>query len=181
ASVAPASRSAVFRRTGPDYLLRDLQPVQPEIPPPQPREQLRPKPPAPRRDAVRPPEKPLPAPPAPEAKPKKECARQLRLGRQAFAQREYAVAERCFQQAAALCPEDALAYFLLAEAQLALGKYQEAAASIDAGMRLKPNWPEAFFWPRDLYELNGQDFDANLKRLADAIARFPDDRVLLFL
>jgi len=177
----PGVPVSVFRPIRPDDRLRAMQPVQPEIPPPPPREQLRPKPAAPRREAVRPPEKPLPAPPAPQAEPKKECARQLRLGRQAFAQREYALADRSFEQAAALCPEDALVHFLLAEAQFALGKYQEGAASIDAGMRLKPNWPEAFFWPRDLYELNGQDFDANLKRLADAIARFPDDRVLLFL
>src|SRR5262249_6745962 len=80
----PGVPVSVFRPIRPDDRLRAMQPVQPEIPPPQPREQLRPKPPAPRRDAARPPEKPLPAPPAPEAKPKKECAPHLRLRRQPF-------------------------------------------------------------------------------------------------
>ncbi|TMQ34632.1 MAG: tetratricopeptide repeat protein [Planctomycetota bacterium] len=177
----PGVPVSVFRPIRPEDRLRAQMPLQPEIAPPPPREPRRQELPAPNKRAPRSPEKPLPGPPVPEVEPRKECARQIRLGRQAFAERAYALAERCFGQAVAVCPEEPITRFLLAEAQFALGKYQEAVASVDAGLERRQDWPDAFFWPRDLYEIHWQDFDANMKRLADVIARYPDDPVLLFL
>jgi tetratricopeptide (TPR) repeat protein len=73
------------------------------------------------------------------------------------------------------------AYFLLAQARFALGKYAEAVAAIHAGMRLQPDYPNAPFHPREPYGANAADFPEQLKRLADALAEYPDDPVLTFL
>ena len=78
-------------------------------------------------------------------------------------------------------PQEHLAYFLLAQAKFALGKYQEAVASIQAGMRIQDKWPSALFWPRDLYEGNVADYTDQLDNLAAALAQYPNDPVLLFL
>jgi tetratricopeptide (TPR) repeat protein len=123
----------------------------------------------------------LPQPPEPETNPKTENARQIKLGKQAFSAREYGRAERRFQQAVTVLPDDPQAYFLLAQAQYAMGKYQEAVAAIDQGMRLQPDWPGAPFHPRDLYGVNLGDFHDHLKRLADALGRYPDDPFSAFL
>jgi tetratricopeptide (TPR) repeat protein len=150
-------------------------------PPPAAAKKQKQPPPAPKIQLPRAEPKPLPGPPGPAALAKLENARQIRLGREAFAGREYSRAERRFHEAIAVLPQDHLAYFLLAQARVALGKYQEAVASIHAGMRLQTNWPTALFWPRDLYESNGADYTEHLKRLADAQALYADDPVLLFL
>lgn len=123
--------------------------------------------------------KPRPAPrPAPLENPKEE---NLTQGRKAFALQEYGRAERRFQQAALLAPDEALGYFLLAQAQFALGKYQEAVESIEGGMRLRPEWPGVRFPPRALYGANEADCTDHLRRLADTLARHPRDPLLLFL
>src|SRR5438445_10027226 len=175
----PGAPASVFRPILPEDRFRALQPEQPDMPPPvirKPKPQVAPKPKAP------PPEpKPLLGPGPPEANPGTENIRQIRLGREAFAAREYGRAERRFQDAALVMPQEHLAYFLLAQAKFALGKYQEAVASIQAGMRIQDNWPSALFWPRDLYEGNVADYTDQLDNLAAALAQYPNDPVLLFL
>jgi tetratricopeptide (TPR) repeat protein len=81
----------------------------------------------------------------------------------------------------AALPTDPLAHFLLAQARFALGKYQEAVAAIEAGMRLRSDWPLAPFHPRELYAANPAGFSEHLQRLAQALARYPEDPFLLFL
>jgi tetratricopeptide (TPR) repeat protein len=103
------------------------------------------------------------------------------LGREAFALQEYARAQRRFQQAVDAAPQDALPYFLLAHAQFALGKYQEAVVSIGAGIRLRPDWPTAGFRPIELYGMNQADYADHLKRLKEALASYPNDPFLVFL
>lgn len=173
--------------------------IRPRRPPPDrpPQEQEAPLPGAPRggfrpvlpEDRARaqqpapPPRKP-PPPPRPEepnADPKVESARQLAQGKQAFAAREYGRAERQFQQATVLVPNEALPYFLLAQAQFALGKYREAVSSIHAGLRLQRDWPGHAFRPIELYGANVADYADHLDQLRDALRRNPDDPVLLFL
>jgi Flp pilus assembly protein TadD len=153
-----------------------VQPAQPARQPPP-----APAPPAPREPAPRREPAPLPDFPQPEGNPRAESGRQIRLGREAFAAREYARAERRFQEAADVLPTEPLAFFLLAQAQFTLGKYQEAVQSIESGLTLQPDWPAAFFPARELYAANSADFDEHLRRLRDALARHPADPYLLFL
>jgi hypothetical protein len=145
--------------------------------------------------AEKPPEKPAPPaakkaplpppapfrPPPPAAGPREEAEQLLRLGREAFAAREYGRAALRFGQAAAADPTMSLAPFLLAQAQLALGKYDEAVDAIHAGLRLQPDWPTAGFRPVELYERHVADLPLHLRRLEEARERHPDDPVLLFL
>lgn len=136
------------------------------------------RPPAPPRDP--PAEPPLPRV-VPEADPRAENARLTRLGQQAFAAREYGRAENRFRRATEVLPDDAQAYFLLAQARLALGMYREAVAAIESGVRRKPDWPRLRFRPREMYEGNAADFAEHLRDLDAALVRFPDDPFLLFL
>jgi tetratricopeptide (TPR) repeat protein len=124
------------------------------------------------------PDRPVPRPANPNAP---EHERLLSLGKMAFADGEYARAERRFQQAVAVAPKEAMSHFFLAQVQFALGKYPEAVASIHAGLRLRPTWPTSGFRGRALYGLNIDDYVEHLKLLQEALARQPNDPVLLFL
>jgi hypothetical protein len=122
-----------------------------------------------------------PRPPRPEADPRAEGARQIGLGRGAFAAGEYGRAAQRFRQAVHVNPNDALAYFLLAQAEVALGKYDQAVDAIQTGMKIEPDWPAAKFRPVQLYDGNVADLPEHLQALEDALTRHPDDAVLLFL
>lgn len=145
-----------------------------------------------REDRKRPPQPPReenPPPPRPEKKPPPRAAEELadepsrlaKLGTEAFARQEYGRAERLFRQATTVEGRQGRAYFLLAQAQFALGKYREAVDSIQEGLRVRPDWPVSRFRPREMYGPNAADFDDQLKQLRAALTRFPDDPVLLFL
>jgi hypothetical protein len=123
---------------------------------------------------------PLAEPPT-AADPKTARAQQIASGKEALRAHQYSRAERNFLRATEKFPEDLPAYFLLAQARFALGKYAEAVAAIHAGMRLHPDWPNAPFHPRELYEVKATDFPEQLKRLVDALAEYPDDPFLTFL
>jgi hypothetical protein len=110
-----------------------------------------------------------------------EVDRQTDLGRAAFDRGLYGVALESFRRAAELAPDAAMPRFLLAQAQFAAGKYDAAAASVAAGMKLRPDWPASPFRSRDLYRLTPPAFDAHLKDLRDALVASPDDPRLLFL
>jgi tetratricopeptide (TPR) repeat protein len=103
------------------------------------------------------------------------------LGKDAFAGREYGRAARRFRQAIAVYPEEPLAHFLLAQAEFSLGRYVEAVAAIREGMRWRPGWPTAPFRAVDLYGVNAADFRGQQRDLEAALARYPQDTVLLFL
>jgi predicted Zn-dependent protease len=94
---------------------------------------------------------------------------------------QYGRAERHFRRATEAVPDDPRAHFLLAQARFALGKYAEAVAAIQAGMRLQSDWPNAPFRVRELCGTDPNDFADPLKRLADALAKNPDDGLLIFL
>jgi hypothetical protein len=132
-------------------------------------------------EPARAPRKPLPEPPPPADNPRDEVARLLGLGNAAFTAQEYGRAAQRFRQATVVDPAQPMPYFLLAQAQFALGKYRDAVASIHAGMRLKRDWPSARFPVRDLYGPNPADYTAHLRQLQDALAQNPADPVLLFL
>jgi hypothetical protein len=167
-----------------------FRPVRPPMPPPVPPPPKVPevppvKPPMKEKPKEPPPDKPKepqpPRPPRPAADPGAESARQRELGQDAFAAGEYGRAAQRFRQAAQVNPNDALAYFLLAQAEFALGKYDAAVAAVEAGLRLDPDWPSAPFRPVTLYGDNVTDLPEHLSALEDALARHPDDAALLFL
>jgi cytochrome c-type biogenesis protein CcmH/NrfG len=152
---------------------------------PKPAERVRPEPPPPApKKAEKPADMPAPRKPAPDKladNPKDENARLINLGQEAFAAGEYGRAERRFEQAVRAEPREPATYFLLSQAQFALGKFQEAVESIEAGMRRKADGPGERFRPRLLYAGNDDDFNNHMARLADTLERNPNDFFLLFL
>lgn len=175
--VRPGQRTIPSRTRPPDG------PPRPVVPDDRPRPGLQEPPARPVPPPVPPPPPEInpPRPSAPDADPKKEYSRQVSLGKEAFNDEEYGRAASRFQQAIKLQPKQPLAHFLLAQAQLALGKYQEAVASIHDGLRLQPAWPSARFRPRELYGEDAQPYNEHLRTLQGALRRNPDDGVLLFL
>ena len=121
----PGGRDAgVFRPLAPDNRDRAVRPMPPEAP----------RLPAPKRRA---PVHELPRPAPPAADPKAEGERQLNLGREAFAAREYGRATQRFRDAARRTPDDPLAAFPPGPvASFAAGRYPEAVAAIQTGVGL---------------------------------------------
>jgi hypothetical protein len=172
----PGAFAGGFRPVRPEERARAQQPV-----PPAPKPEDRPKAEPPK---AKPPDQgapELPHPPLPEADPQAESARLVALGREAFAAGEHGRAAARFRQATEAAPDEPLPHFLLAQADLALGKYDEAVEAVQNGMRRRPDWPTAAFRPVELYNGHVADWPEHLRRLADARARHPDDPVLLFL
>lgn len=166
-----------------------LEPPRPAAPPrplpgedvSKPKPPLRPGdlPPAPKDKA---PEVKPPAPKPPRLDPREENDRLVNLGLAAFREKEYGLAAQRFLQATLAEPKSARAYFLLAQAQFAVGKYRHAVATIHAGMRLHRNWPKAPFQPRtDLYKGIEPELAVQMKRLQGALTRNPDQPQFLFL
>jgi hypothetical protein len=170
-------------------------PQQPAPPAPKPKAVPAPEPlprPAPRKEEPPkeepPKEKPaehkpaeLPPAPLPEPEPKDESARQVALGRAAFAAGQYGRAAFRFRQAVVVAPGEALPHFLLAQTLFALGKYGEAVAEVHTGLLLQPDWPTRNFRPLELYGDEVADYPEHLARLEEALSRNPDDPDLLFL
>jgi hypothetical protein len=169
----PGEAVGGFRPVRPDDRARARQPEPPAKPAPKPPEAPKDKP------KEKPPQ--LPRPPLPENDPRAESTRLTALGRAAFAAAEYGRAAQRFHQATRTNPDDGGAYFLLAQAEFALGKYDQAVEAIQAGMRLEPDWPTAAFRPVTLYDGSVADLPEHLRRLEEALAAHPDDPVLLFL
>ncbi len=120
---------------------------------------------------------PDPRPPEPPPVPVDSVSR----GKQAFEAQEYGRAERFFRQAINKESAPPLAHFLLAQAQLTLDKYQEAADAIQAGLRVQADWPKSKFRPEALYGSHRADFEEQLEHLKALLDRKPSDPVLLNL
>jgi hypothetical protein len=156
---------------------KPVPPVRPGEPPP-PKGKVPPdKAPPAKKGPVQP-----PPPGPPKDDPKEESVRLTNLGLAAFGGQAYGLAAHRFRQATRVDPNGARAYFLLAQAQFALGKYHQAVESIHAGMRLHKDWPMAPFQPRlDLYGGIEPDFAEHLKRLEGVLKEDPNNPELLFL
>lgn len=107
--------------------------------------------------------------------------RAVESGRNALAHAEYGRALELFRKAAEQNPNDPITYYLLAQTQIAVGKYREAVSSISAGMMLKADWSASKFQPRNLHGENEKVFDEQITQLRAALAEFPDDPTLNFL
>ena len=119
--------------------------------------------------------------PPPEKDKVAEAARQIKLGREAFADGEYGRAAERFRQALRVAPDQAVGHFLSAQALFAMGKYRDSVASIYDGMKGMPDWPKERFPPRELYSGTGGDFPVHLDRLRQAVEANPADPALQFL
>jgi Tetratricopeptide repeat len=179
-AIAPGAPASVFRPIRPEDRARAMVPAmaaeKEAQSAAQPTSPEREKTPAPVREPP-----PLPGPPAEAAESKMASAQLLEAGKEAFQAQQYSRAERSFRRAVEVFAHDSGAYFLLAQAQFALGKYAEAVAAIHAGMRLQPDRPNAPFRVRDVYGADSGNFSDQLRRLADALAHNPDDYFLIFL
>ncbi len=115
-----------------------------------------------------PPPPPPPALPPPSDDPAEEYDRLVTIGLAAFREQDYGVAALRFRQAAKVLPHKARAHLLLVQAELALGRFQQAVQAIETGMRRQMNWPGSKFQPRaDLYKGIEAELDAHLKRLEE--------------
>jgi hypothetical protein len=140
------------------------------------------------------PKKPLrpedvpPMPKEPDPKPRPEPrdgfdknARPVDFGLWAFARGEYGLAAQWFRQATVAEPKAARGYFLLAQAEFALGKYRDAVLAIHAGMKLDKQWPLFPVHPRvDIYKDAAADFPVHIKLLEQALLDQPNNPTLLF-
>jgi hypothetical protein len=124
----------------------------------------------------------IPRPPDPLPDAREESAWLIELGLAAFRDGEYGVAAQRFRQAADVEPKLARGYFLLAQAEFAMGKYQHSAATVHAGVKIDKQWPHLLVQPRlDLYKGRDVEFVAHMKRLTNAAAANPNHPPLLFL
>ena len=171
----PASDPGRFIIITPDKAKPPVARAKPPEAPPAPKAKADPKP----VDLGAPGPLPLAAGKAPN--PRAEADRQIALGRAAFSEREFGRAIECFRRAVAVAPEESPAYFLMAEAQYAIGKYDEAVTSIAEGLKRRADWPKSGFRSRDLYDKIAPTYDEHIKNLRDALAGTPDDPRLLFL
>ncbi|HEY1379989.1 MAG TPA: tetratricopeptide repeat protein [Gemmataceae bacterium] len=124
---------------------------------------------------------PAPPPAALPPDPKAEHVTLILNGRRAFAAGEYGRSAELFLRATAAHPESADADFLLAQAQLALGKYPEAVAAAFRGMSRQPDWPATGPALRDLYGGQAERLSEHRRRLDEAVAADPADPALAFL
>ncbi len=151
---------------------------------PEKKKPVQPEPPAKPAEPIKPP-RPVPGDnpfmPHPNPAPRGENARLIDLGKESFADTDYGLAAQRFRQAAVVFPNDAQAYFLLAQSFIALGKYREAVNAIKTGMEIEPNWPLANYQPLALYGTHVAFYSQHLHRLADVVDAFPNDPFVLFL
>lgn len=117
----------------------------------------------------------------PEADAAAEAARQMALARVAFREDEFGAAAERLDRALQLQPANAEAFFLKAQAQFAMGQFNDAVASIQAGLRLDPDWPAAIFLPRSLYGGGPDRFERHLAELREALDARPNELALQFL
>ena len=122
---------------------------------------------------------PLAPPRKEEGRP--ESARQVDLGRDAFAAGKYALAQERFQDALTAEPQLPIAHFMLAETYFALGNYTDAAQSLADGLKLHPGWTASAFRPRELYGDHPARFDEQIKELRAALALQEKDVKLLLV
>jgi hypothetical protein len=133
------------------------------------------------RDPIRAEAVPIPRPAPRVPNPLAEHDELLQAGRRAFAAGEYGRAGELFRLAITTAPELASAYFLLAQVELALGKYPDAAATIHRGLARQEDWRTTGPALRDLYAGNLGAFAEHKRRLDAAANDRPGDAALDFL
>jgi len=122
-----------------------------------------------------------PVPAVPPADPKARSAFEVGRAKEAFAAGAYGRAAERLADAIKAAPNEAVPYFLLAQAYVARGEYAAAVATIKDGFRRDPDWPAAAFQLNAIYGPNAAALDEHLKDLSRAAAADGDDPTLGFL
>lgn len=117
----------------------------------------------------------------PDPDSKKEAARLVKFGREAFAAGEYGKAAEQFERATVADPKAVPPHFLKAQAAFAAGHYADAVTAIRAGLALDPAWPAGTFDPKEPYGANAAAFAAHLAELRKTVAANPGEATLEFL
>jgi hypothetical protein len=137
-------------------------------------------PPEEKKPAV--PEAKKPPPPLPPAEKLLEGRRLTSLGVTAFRDGEYGLAMLRFRQAVEVEPPEPRALFLRGQALIAVGKYTDAAETIQRGLQIMPDWPLSRFQPRaELYPGQEAAWREHRKRLQEAQRLDPKNADFLFL
>lgn len=105
----------------------------------------------------------------------------LAFGDERFREQQFSLAYQRYKKAAQAAPDLADAYFRQGLAQIALGRYALAAASIQRGLLLQPQWPCGDFRLDQLYGDNRLAKKNHLEQLAEAAISEPDNADLIFL
>jgi hypothetical protein len=123
------------------------------------------------------------APPvAPKPQPVPLEKRQLDAGMTAFREGEYGIAALRFRQLAEADPPMTRALFLLGQAGIAVGKYQEAIQNLQQGLQRQPNWVQSGFRPKaELYGNDAKRWQQHLTRLEETNRLQPKNADYLFL
>jgi tetratricopeptide (TPR) repeat protein len=93
---------------------------------------------------------------------------------------EYGRAMELFKKATVTLPDEADAYFALAQAWIALGKYSVASIAIHTGLRIDLKWAADGPPMILLYGNRRFDFEQHRRALVDASEAFPADITLQF-
>jgi tetratricopeptide (TPR) repeat protein len=78
-------------------------------------------------------------------------------------------------------PASGEGHFLLAQALLALAKYDDAFEAIREGLKRRPDWPQSGFRPVALFGDEVADYADQMDRLDSLLEWHPNDPVLVFL
>ena len=98
-----------------------------------------------------------------------------------FAQQKYSAANERYRKAAQSDPQLADAWFRQAFALSAIGRYKQAVAAIQRGLKIDPNWAASGFDLKQLYGFDQLAKEAHLDALAQAAENSPNNADLLFL
>ncbi|MCI0379475.1 MAG: hypothetical protein L0215_17845 [Gemmataceae bacterium] len=155
----------------------------PKFQPPPPVEPPAPPKKMPKLQAEELPKKPeQPAIPEPKKVWFSESDRLIDLGMTAFKNKEYGLAAMRFRQAAEADPKEAKPHFFLAQSYLAMGKFRDAVAAIEAGLKRLDSWPLAQFQPRlDMYQGLEDEWLDHKRQLEEVHARHLEQPAYAFL
>jgi hypothetical protein len=120
-------------------------------------------------------------PPRPLDNPQAEYLRLITDGKEAFNRGEYGRASERFGQAINVLPGEGPARFLRSQAEVAIGKYLDAAQDLREGLKRFPDGLVAGFTPADVYGEKAADYPEHRKLLEQARERFPGDADLALL
>ncbi|MFH0945921.1 MAG: hypothetical protein V2A76_12040 [Planctomycetota bacterium] len=106
------------------------------------------------------------------------AAESMQQGTNQFQQRDYQGAAIHFAQAADLDPDNGLPLFSLAQAQFAMGDFQNAALNIRRGLDRMPEWVSSGNDLRQLYSV-ATDLESERAALAEHLRANPGDHAAL--
>ena len=120
--------------------------------------------------------------PPPRDDPLEENLRLTGLGLGSFRVSDFGWAAKWWSQAIDIAPAKPRPYFLLAQAYYAMGKYKQAVAAIEGGLRLQPEWPTLpFAIKKEMYVGQDEEWVQQRRWLEETRAQNPREPAFTFL